>query len=267
MLRVTNPAHKRLSLSGFLFLRTIFTIQGAHKSLPILGQEVGAIGRSWLFGFGSGWTLTIWLLIINFIKRQSIWFRLSGLEVFQFPHHRQYFFVVRHAKKIKSSKHYFMGLIEHLEKENKLRNEAWQKVKEDWRPQMEEHYFTDETKKIIAGKIQGVNTIIGYFHFEYTQGNELLSYGLVSDINTFSKEITNIAATKKWFPVKMALITTYKLSSFGDINLNSIDISGKMFGYINTYPNYDKRNFKLQMDEVLLQRLQADMMKQQMRNK
>jgi hypothetical protein len=31
MLRVTNPAHKRLSLSGFLLLRTIFTIQGTHS--------------------------------------------------------------------------------------------------------------------------------------------------------------------------------------------------------------------------------------------
>src|SRR5215210_4761168 len=31
MLRVTNPAHKRLALFGFLLLRTIFTIQGAHN--------------------------------------------------------------------------------------------------------------------------------------------------------------------------------------------------------------------------------------------
>lgn len=30
MFRRTNPAHKRLSFSGFLFLRTIFTIQGTH---------------------------------------------------------------------------------------------------------------------------------------------------------------------------------------------------------------------------------------------
>src|SRR5215210_6157116 len=34
MLRVTNPAHKRLALFGFLLLRTIFTIQGAHMVLP-----------------------------------------------------------------------------------------------------------------------------------------------------------------------------------------------------------------------------------------
>ena len=31
MFRVINPAHKRLSLFGFLFLRTIFTIQGTHR--------------------------------------------------------------------------------------------------------------------------------------------------------------------------------------------------------------------------------------------
>jgi hypothetical protein len=33
MLRVTNPAPKRLTLSGFLLIRTIFTIQGTHNSL------------------------------------------------------------------------------------------------------------------------------------------------------------------------------------------------------------------------------------------
>ncbi|HEX8334818.1 MAG TPA: hypothetical protein VF622_19495, partial [Segetibacter sp.] len=31
MLGVVNPPHKRLTLSGFLLLRTIFTIQGAHS--------------------------------------------------------------------------------------------------------------------------------------------------------------------------------------------------------------------------------------------
>ena|SRR5438067_1486136 len=31
MLREVTPAHERLSLSGFLFLRTIFTIQGTHR--------------------------------------------------------------------------------------------------------------------------------------------------------------------------------------------------------------------------------------------
>src|SRR3954453_17274764 len=33
MLRVVTPAHKRLSLSGFSFLRTIFTIQGTHTCI------------------------------------------------------------------------------------------------------------------------------------------------------------------------------------------------------------------------------------------
>ena len=33
MFRVTNPAHKRLSLFGLLILRTIFTIQGTHMSV------------------------------------------------------------------------------------------------------------------------------------------------------------------------------------------------------------------------------------------
>lgn len=128
---------------------------------------------------------------------------------------------------------------------------------------MDEHYLTDYNKKIIAGKIEGVHAIIGYFHFEYAQGNELLADGLVSDINAFSKEITNMAVSRKWLPIKMSIITTYKLSSFPDINLNSLDISGKMFGYIDTYPNYDKKNFKLQMDDVLFQRLQADILRQQ----
>jgi hypothetical protein len=42
------------------------------RVLPIVGLEVGAIGSSSLFGFGSGWTLSIWLLVINFIKIFSI---------------------------------------------------------------------------------------------------------------------------------------------------------------------------------------------------
>ena len=43
MFRDVTPAHKRLSLSGFLFLRTIFTIQGTPKVL-----------------------LQVWLDVINF---------------------------------------------------------------------------------------------------------------------------------------------------------------------------------------------------------
>ena len=39
MLPVINPAHKRLSLSGILFLRTIFTIQGTHKSVGKIWAE------------------------------------------------------------------------------------------------------------------------------------------------------------------------------------------------------------------------------------
>ena len=40
MLRVINPAHKRLALSGFLFLRTIFTIQGTHSVFIKLWLDV-----------------------------------------------------------------------------------------------------------------------------------------------------------------------------------------------------------------------------------
>jgi hypothetical protein len=42
MLRVTNPAHKRLALFGFLLLRTIFTIQGAHMGLQYVGGRHAA---------------------------------------------------------------------------------------------------------------------------------------------------------------------------------------------------------------------------------
>src|SRR4051812_42537777 len=37
MLRDVTPAHKRLALSGFSFLRTIFTIQGAPRGLAKYG--------------------------------------------------------------------------------------------------------------------------------------------------------------------------------------------------------------------------------------
>src|SRR3954453_9118148 len=39
MLRVVTPTHKRLSLSGFSFLRTIFTIQGAPVVFAIAGGD------------------------------------------------------------------------------------------------------------------------------------------------------------------------------------------------------------------------------------
>ena len=44
MLRGVTPAHKRLSLSGFSFLRTIFIIQGAPKVLLQVGVDIGSIG-------------------------------------------------------------------------------------------------------------------------------------------------------------------------------------------------------------------------------
>jgi hypothetical protein len=42
------------------------------RVLPIVGLEVGAIGVGSLFRFRSGRTLSIWLLVINFIKIFSI---------------------------------------------------------------------------------------------------------------------------------------------------------------------------------------------------
>ncbi len=40
MFRVINPAHKRLALSGFLFLRTIFIIQAHHSVFMQVWQDV-----------------------------------------------------------------------------------------------------------------------------------------------------------------------------------------------------------------------------------
>ncbi len=58
MLRVTNPAHKRLALSGFLFLRTIFIIQGTHKSIASSQGCIGTSGQI-AVSIGSGWTVSI----------------------------------------------------------------------------------------------------------------------------------------------------------------------------------------------------------------
>jgi hypothetical protein len=46
MLRNVTPAHKRLSLSGFLFLRTIFTIQGTHRAFVLLAQDKQSSAKS-----------------------------------------------------------------------------------------------------------------------------------------------------------------------------------------------------------------------------
>jgi len=50
-----------------------------------VGLDVGAMGSSSLFGFGSGWTLSIWLLVIIFIKKFSIWLLLPGGRFFNSP--------------------------------------------------------------------------------------------------------------------------------------------------------------------------------------
>ena len=46
MFRVINPAHKRLSLSGFLFLRTIFTIRGHTHWIQAIGVDFETMGSS-----------------------------------------------------------------------------------------------------------------------------------------------------------------------------------------------------------------------------
>jgi len=38
------------------------------RVLPIVGLDVGAIGSISLFGFGSGWRLSIWLFVFIFNK-------------------------------------------------------------------------------------------------------------------------------------------------------------------------------------------------------
>jgi hypothetical protein len=48
------------------------------RVLPIVGLDVGAIGSSSLFGFGSGWTFAIWLFVFIFIKCFLIELRLPG---------------------------------------------------------------------------------------------------------------------------------------------------------------------------------------------
>ncbi len=44
MLRVINPAHKRLALFGFLLLRTMFTIQGTHMGFGNSRADLHFIG-------------------------------------------------------------------------------------------------------------------------------------------------------------------------------------------------------------------------------
>ena len=39
MFRLINPARKRLSLFGFLFIRTIFTIQGTHMGFCAIAAD------------------------------------------------------------------------------------------------------------------------------------------------------------------------------------------------------------------------------------
>ena len=77
MLRVTNPAHKTLSLFIFLFLRTIFTIQGTHMVFAKAG-------------------LTEVIEHLYFYQHLCI----ILADVFQIPCLRQCFNVVRHHKTI-----------------------------------------------------------------------------------------------------------------------------------------------------------------------
>jgi hypothetical protein len=71
MLRVTNPAHKRLSLFGFLFLRTIFTIQGTHSVF-----------------------IKLWLDVKHSTINRYFAFVVIETEVFQLPQLHKHFHVV-----------------------------------------------------------------------------------------------------------------------------------------------------------------------------
>ena len=85
MLRVINPAHKRLSLFGFLLLRTIFTIQGAHSVFIKLWLDDKHIRL--LFAI-----LLLWLI---------------ETDVFQLPQLHKHFNVVRYYLTfINCSQHY-----------------------------------------------------------------------------------------------------------------------------------------------------------------
>jgi hypothetical protein len=56
MLRVVTPRIKRLSLSGFLFLRAIFTIQGAHSVFIKLWLDVKHSTLNRYFAFAVNWS-------------------------------------------------------------------------------------------------------------------------------------------------------------------------------------------------------------------
>jgi len=55
-----------------------------------VGLDVGAIGSSSLFGFGSGWRFSIWLFVFNFNFKIKNPAAVVPAEVILFPHHRQY---------------------------------------------------------------------------------------------------------------------------------------------------------------------------------
>ena len=94
MLRVTNPAHKRLSLSGFLFLRTIFIIQSTHKGIANRWGWTLSNRQQIAISFGSGGKSSFEhqnkFLIYELVMNISY-----HAQSFQLPHHRQYLFVSR----------------------------------------------------------------------------------------------------------------------------------------------------------------------------
>jgi len=76
MLRGVTPAHKRLSLSGFSFLRTIFIIQGAPHGFAKMGADGSRVST---FCF-SIW-LHIQLDVINLAMCKSSTFILNLASV------------------------------------------------------------------------------------------------------------------------------------------------------------------------------------------
>lgn len=140
-----------------------------------------------------------------------------------------------------------------------FKNDLWKKIREEFNPSiMDKHYLTSEIDKIISGKIDGLNTIMGFFYFNHPLGNKQNALKIVEDLDNYKNFINGIIETSDWKTYKVFILTPFQISEISELDLSKFDIGRMHFGYLSNFPNFNKNHFKLHVDNGVVTKIVAD---------
>lgn len=147
------------------------------------------------------------------------------------------------------------NLIQNIIIQQKLQQDVWNYLKEVLTAKnvMEKIITIDEKRHIILGVIENDFTITGYLPLEYMhEENDLISGLFKKDIRNYSEEVKQVLVVNDIHNFKILILTTYKLSSYPNFDIKKLSFPGFTFGYVNDYPNLEKRNFSIRIDHEIL---------------